>query len=53
MDEHGVIKLQTSAATLLVPIVLHFLPGTCAVGSHFDCSVAGSTTDSLWSCAKP
>jgi len=53
MDGHGVIKLQTSSATLLLPIVFHFTTGTCAVPGQFHCSMPGSATDSLWNCAKP
>jgi hypothetical protein len=51
MADHGVIKLQTSAATLLVPIVFRFVPSTCAVPSQFHCGPAGNP-DSLWSCAR-
>jgi len=53
MDDHGVIKLQTSTATLLVPIVFHFILGTCAQPGQFHCNPPAGATDSLWSCAKP
>jgi hypothetical protein len=52
VDDHGVIKLQTSAATLLVPIVFHFVPDMCMMPNQFHCALAGSATDSLWSCAR-
>lgn len=49
--DHGVIKLQTAAATLLVPIVFRFVPSTCAVPDQFHCGPAGNP-DTLWSCAR-
>lgn len=48
--DYGLIRVATDKGALLIPIVLHFLPGACGT-APFKCSVNGPTTDSLWSCA--
>ena len=52
-DDFGVLRFEPkTGATLLLPIVFHFLPpADNCVTSDFTCSYRGATTDALWSCA--
>lgn len=48
--DYGLIKLPAREGALLIPIVFRFYPGTCGV-QPFHCTIKGSLSDSLWSCA--
>jgi hypothetical protein len=49
-DDHGVIKLDTSAGALLLPLVLQFRTGVCGVAT-LACTPQGDDMNALWSCA--
>lgn len=46
----GLIEIATQQGALLIPLVLHFMPGVCGT-VPFSCSVQGPAADTLWSCA--
>jgi len=48
--DYGLIEVTTSKGALLIPLVLHFMPGACGT-VPFKCGVAGALDDTLWSCA--
>jgi hypothetical protein len=46
----GLIEIATRQGALLVPLVLHFMPGVCGT-VPFSCVIDGAAGDGLWSCA--
>jgi hypothetical protein len=53
-DDFGVLRFEPdTGATLLLPIVFHFLPpADNCVTSDFTCKYLGAPTDALWSCVR-
>lgn len=53
VDDHGVVAVRTSEATMLVPLALHFTLGMCLTPTdEFRCTFNGDAGDSLWSCGQ-
>lgn len=50
LAHYGVIQLQTGDRISLLPITMHFSPGTCDTQA-FACNTFISDTDPLWTCA--
>ena len=48
--DFGLIQVSTDHGALLVPLVLHFMPGACGT-TPFKCTVLGAADDTLWGCA--
>jgi hypothetical protein len=48
--DFGLIEITTKQGALLIPLVLHFMPGVCGT-VPFSCIIDGPAGDPLWSCA--
>ena len=53
MEDFGILRFASDpGATVLLPVVFHFLPPTDnCITTDFTCGYAGDPTDALWSCA--
>ena len=51
----GAFDLAVGTHTLIMPVILDFVPGNCGAGESFSCTfddLAGTTPDSIYNCAR-